>query len=93
MSRHEKLGTPQGVRQWQKLESVGDVKRFLRWCILSVRDQTLDARTAGVLGQLGCYMLKAIEVSDFERRLEDVEKSMEEHGNHGNRPGNSTFTH
>jgi len=71
----EKLGTPQGVRQWKRLETAGDVKRFLRWCILSVREQSLDARTAGVLGQLGCYLLKAVETADLDRRLEALERA------------------
>ena len=88
MATKKKLGTPQGVGQWKKLETAGDVKRFLRWCILSVRDQSLDPRTAATLGQLGCYVLNAIEIADFERRLADVEKVLGERdvGLSGNTP-------
>jgi len=50
----------QATGRWQDLDTVGDVKRFLRWAILSVRAGKLDNKTAGVLGQLGLYLLKAI---------------------------------
>ena len=93
MARRQKLGTPQGVGQWKALETAADVRRFLRWCILSVRDQSLDPRTAAIFGQLGCYLLKALEGSDFEKRLGDIERMVEQQaaGNGGNngtaRPG------
>lgn len=74
MGRKAKLGNPLGVGQWKALENVGDVKRFLRWVILSVRSQTMDAKTAGVLGQLGCYLLRAIEGNDLEKRMEALER-------------------
>jgi hypothetical protein len=93
MSREykEKLGTLRGVRKWQKLDSAGDVKRFLAWCIHSVRDQTLNPKTAAIMGQLGAFLLKAVEVADFEHRLEHVEKLLEERN--ASDTGNATTTH
>lgn len=85
MPRKEKLGTPQGVSQWKQLETVGDVKRFLRWCILSVRDQSLGPRTAATLGQLGCYVLNAIEIADFEQRLAALERAVQQRSDHESR--------
>jgi hypothetical protein len=78
MATHKKLGTLRGVTEWKTLDSPSDVRRFLRWCILSVRDQTLDIRTAGTLGLLGCYMLRALEMSDLEKRLADIERRLAE---------------
>lgn len=87
----EKLGTPQGVGQWKTLETPADVKRFLRWCILSVRDQSLDAKTAATLGQLGCYLLNAIEAADFHRELTDMKQRLDAHDEI--RTENGTTTH
>jgi len=78
MARMKKLGNPRGVCQWQKLETIGDVKRFFRWCILSVRDQTLETRDAAVLGQLGGYLMRAVEGSDLEARLAALETQQKE---------------
>jgi hypothetical protein len=87
----EKLGTPQGVGQWKALETPADVKRFLRWCILSVRDQTLDTRTAATLGQLGCYLLNAMEAADFHRDLLAIKQRLDAHDE--SRTENGTGTH
>jgi hypothetical protein len=91
MATQKKLGTPQGVGQWKALETAGDVKRFIRWCILSVRDQSLDARTAGVLGQLGCYLLKAVETADLEARLAVIENALQEPDD--SLPSNASLPH
>ncbi len=74
MSRTYKLKLgDRGVSQWQQLETPGDVKRFLRWVVLSLRSQTLDTRVAGVYSQLGMALLKACNESDFEERLQALE--------------------
>ena len=73
MATLKKVGSPQGVAEWQELESSADVKRFLKWCIHSVRDTTMDTKTAATLGQLACYLLKAMETADLEKRLGDLE--------------------
>lgn len=78
MARQRKLGDRGGVREWQALNSVGDVRRFLRWVILSTRNQTLDVKAAGVFSQLGMAMLKTVEVEAVERRLADLERTLEE---------------
>lgn len=77
MGRKAKLGTPLGVAEWKQLESAGDVKRFLRWCVLSVRDQSLDVRTAATLGQLACYILTAIEAADFQHDLTEIKRRLD----------------
>src|SRR5215475_10633246 len=72
-----KLGTPRGVKEWRNLETAGDVKRFLAWCIHSVRDQSLDPRTAAILGQLGASLLRTVETTDLETQLQVLQTRIE----------------
>jgi len=79
MARQRKLGNRVGVSDWQALDTAGDIRRFLKWCILSVRDQSLETRDAIVLGQLGTYLLKALETSSLEERISALETQQNEH--------------
>ena len=67
--------TPQGgrSRSWRKLETAGDVQRFLRYLILETKSGRIDVKKSAVLGQLACYMLRAVEVADLESRIADLE--------------------
>ena len=76
MARKAKLGTLRGVSEWQNLDTAGDVKRFLRWIILSMRDRTLESKDAAVMGQIGSYLLKALESSDIEDRMSRIERAL-----------------
>jgi hypothetical protein len=91
MSDKQNFDSPRRAGVWENLETVGDVKRFFRWCILSVRDGSLDTKKGSCLGQLGLYLLKTIEAGDFEKRLDDVERRLEER--HVGDLGHSTSTH
>ena len=73
----KKLGTPQGVSQWKNLETAGDVRRFLAWCVHSVRGQSLDTRAAGVLGQLGVYLLKALTHEREDALRTEIERLLD----------------
>lgn len=73
MATLKKLGNISGVSEWEKLATVGDVKRFLRWLVLSVRDGTMGRQDAGTLALIGGYLLKANE-GDIEARLAQLEK-------------------
>ena len=64
-----KLGSLRDVASWEQLDSVGDIKRFLRWVILSVREQKLDLKTAAVFANISGYLLKAGDGSYVERLL------------------------
>jgi len=79
MARKAKLGDRGGVTTWQALATTGDTKRFLRWVILSARNQTMSTKDAAIFGQLALAMLKACETSDFEKRLEALEKQAAVH--------------
>ncbi len=84
MEKHRKLGNPRGVASWKRLQSTGDVRRFVAWCIHSLRDGTLDRQTASVMGQLGCYLMRAVEGDDIEKRLEALEQAVQ--GSGGGQP-------
>ena len=75
MATNKKLGAPRGVADWQALETIGDVRRFLRWLILSMRACQLDRQDAAVMAQIGNTLLRSIEGHDLEKRLEELEKT------------------
>jgi len=49
------------VAEWEKLETIADVKRFFAWCIHSIRNQTINPKTAAIMAQIGSYSLKALQ--------------------------------
>ena len=71
-----------GVGQWKTLETVGDCKRLFRWLILALKDGKLSGYQASVMGQLGTYLLKAIEGSDLEQRLAALERALQQGSDH-----------
>lgn len=73
MATKQKLGDRGGVSSWQALASPGDIRRFLRWCVLSVRNRSLATHEASCLGQLACHLLRAIELDGIEQRLARLE--------------------
>jgi hypothetical protein len=52
----------------------------------------MDTRTAATLGQLACYLMKAMETTELERRLEDIEKRLATPERH-DESGSPTATH
>ena len=76
MGRKTKLGNLVGVEGWEALETVADAKRFLRWVILSMRDTTLEPNHASIFAQIGGVLLKTVQASDFEKRLERIEEAL-----------------
>jgi len=73
MARKTKIGNLVGVTEWEALATVGDVKRFLRWVVLSMRDTTLEPNQASIFAQIGGVLLKTVQVGDFEERLASIE--------------------
>jgi hypothetical protein len=76
MATAKKIGNRVGVGDWKALATVSDVKRFLRWVILSMRDTTLEPNQASIFAQIGGVMLKTLQASEFEKRLEDIEQRL-----------------
>jgi len=77
-STKQKNDTPPRGGNWTKLESPGDVRRYLRWLILQTKADKVEVRKAGVMGQLGLYLLKTLETSDLEARLVEMERRLEQ---------------
>jgi hypothetical protein len=77
--------TPQGARSrgWQKLQSAGDVQRFLRFLILETKAGRIDVKKSAVLGQLACYLLRAVETADLEERICRLEGEQDVQGDRG----------
>ncbi|OFX80143.1 MAG: hypothetical protein A2X20_00330 [Bacteroidetes bacterium GWE2_40_15] len=62
-----------------KLETIKDVVVLLAETINGVRVGSIDIRVANCLGILSGHLLKAMETSDFERRMIEIEEKMEEY--------------
>jgi hypothetical protein len=92
-SSQHKNDTPPGGGNWSKLETPGDVRRYLRWLILQTKADKVDVRKAGVMGQLGLYLLKTLEVSNFEGRLARIERALQAVEVADGDTGSSTHTH
>jgi hypothetical protein len=58
------------------LETLADVRRFIRWTILSARNQSMTTGQAAVFGQLAMTLTKVIQESDLEQRLQQLERSL-----------------
>jgi hypothetical protein len=86
----QKNDAPRGGR-WSKLETPGDVRRFLRWVILQTKADKLDVKKANCLGQLGVSILRAMEVSTLEERQAAIERALAEDYEHES--SNSPYTH
>src|SRR5262245_7325010 len=69
----KKIGSLRGIKEWEHLETIGDVKRFLRWVVHSVRAQQMDLKTAAVFANISGSLLKACDGS-YEERLLRLEK-------------------
>ena len=91
MATQAKLGDRGGVSQWRKLETAGDVRRFIAWTIHSVRNGTLDRATAAVFSQLALAALKACAESSFEERLRALEEAVAH--NASDQPSSPPTTH
>jgi hypothetical protein len=91
MATAKKIGNRVGCIEWEALESVADIKRFLRWVILSMRDTSMERSDASVFAQIAGVMLKSMQASDFEKRLEDIETRLGTTETHD--AGNQTVTH
>jgi hypothetical protein len=91
MGRKEKLGDRGGVNEWVALRTSGDIQRLLAWCVRSLRNGSLERADAMAFSQLGAVLLKAVETSAFETRLENIEKHLVTPENHDT--GSQTVTH
>lgn len=62
-----------GGMDWQALETVGDVRRMFRFCILEVKRGRLSPKKSNAMVYAGSYILASFETEEFERRLAQLE--------------------
>jgi len=74
MATKKKVGDSLGVPQWQELENATHLRKMLRWVALSLRNATMDPRTANSFSLLANVFLKSLESSTFEERLAELEQ-------------------
>ncbi|MFZ0322175.1 MAG: hypothetical protein WAL56_23815 [Candidatus Sulfotelmatobacter sp.] len=56
-------------------KTAGDIRDVLGNAMAQVHSRTMDTRTASTLAYLATSLLRAIEVSDIESRLDELEAS------------------
>jgi len=61
------------VKEWERLDSLADVRRFLRWVVHSFRNRSLERQDAAVFSQLALALIKTLQDVDLERRLVAIE--------------------
>jgi hypothetical protein len=71
--RRTALPPPPGVAQMDPPKTAGDVRVALSKTMAEVYARQMDTRTATTLAYLGTSLLRAIEVSDIESRLDALE--------------------
>jgi hypothetical protein len=72
----QKSDTPRGGN-WRKLETIGDVRRFLRILILETKADKMDVKKANALGQLALILMKALEASTLETDLAAIKRRLD----------------
>jgi len=58
-------------------QTASDVKNLLAYAMAEIRAGKMDPKLGTTLGYLGTSLLKAIETSDIEQRLERLEATNE----------------
>jgi hypothetical protein len=61
-----------------RLENPRNTQKFLARIINELHDGTISESKARVMGYIAQIMLKSFETIDFEERLKEIEKSMED---------------
>lgn len=73
------LGNRTGVEEWRALETPADVKRFIRWCILSARTGHLTPQDASRLAQCGMHLLHIIEVAEQAVEMQELHEKLDKY--------------
>ncbi|MFW9942946.1 MAG: hypothetical protein ACFFFT_18060 [Candidatus Thorarchaeota archaeon] len=59
-----------------RIKNIKDIVNLLEDTINGVRSGNLEINIANSLGYLSSQLIKALEISDLERRLEEIEKNI-----------------
>ncbi|HKH97513.1 MAG TPA: hypothetical protein VJ999_00275 [Candidatus Sulfotelmatobacter sp.] len=67
------------LREFAAPKTAADLRDLLAESIIEIRAGKLDPRIANALGYLGASYLRALEVSDIEKRLDALEATQQAH--------------
>jgi hypothetical protein len=67
-------------RSWQKLETIGDCRRALRWLFLETKRGRLDSQKAARMAFIAAQIINSIEKSDLEARIAAIEAQGQDAG-------------
>ncbi len=67
---------PDGLEEIAAPRTAGDLRNLLAQSIVEIRSGKLDPRIANCISYLGTGFLKALELSDIEKRVERLENSL-----------------
>ena len=65
--------SPDSLKEFVAPQSAADLRDLLAEAIIEIRAGKLDPKVGNALGYLGTSLLRALEVSDTERRLDALE--------------------
>src|SRR5438445_5728229 len=65
--------SPDSLKEFVAPQSAADLRDLLAESIIEIRAGKLDPKVGNALGYLGTSLLRALEVSDTERRLDALE--------------------
>ena len=60
----------------RRLKSTSDVRRYLAYLINSTGAGEIEPQTAGRLAYIANILLKSIEASELEKRIEEIEQKI-----------------
>jgi hypothetical protein len=73
--RRRTVYSPEALKDFPTPKSAADLRDLLAQSIIEIRAGTLDPKLANSISYLGVGFLRALEVSDLERRLKALERS------------------
>ena len=68
---------PDQLKEFGAPQSAADLRDLLAQSIIEIRTGKMDPRLANSVAYLGCEFLRALEISDIERRLRVLEEHQE----------------
>jgi len=79
--RRRAAHSPDGLKEFSAPKSAADLRDLLAQSIIEIRTGKLDPKLANSISYLGSGFLRALEVSELERRLDALERQEQTHEN------------
>jgi hypothetical protein len=77
--RRRTVDSPEALKDFPTPKSAADLRDLLAQSIIEIRAGTLDPKLANSISYLGVGFLRALDVSDVERRLDALEQEIRGH--------------